>query len=400
MHPNQRRLNVLIYTEYFLPIIGGVQTAVKFLARGLSEWRPKDSEIGLGQVEVTLVTRSPADGNNDSTFPYRVVRQPGFFRLVRLLRHTDVVHIAGPCFLPLILGWLLRKPIVVEHHGYHAVCPNGMLFYEPTQSQCPGHFNAGHYAECVRCNSASQGRVASVLLMLLTFPRRWLCERVATNITISDHVATRIRLPRSYTVYYGIDPPKPDVASKSRGYSDILHIAYVGRLVAEKGLGILLRAAQLLNRDGFLFKLTLVGDGPERGRLESMVDSFGLRSSVNFTGNLSGQDLDDAVRELSVVVMPTLMEETAGLGVIEQMMRGGVVVVSDIGGLSEVVGETGWKFPAGDPEALYRCLKTIMEDRKYAKHIGWSAQQRALQCFTVEHTVREHLRVYEQIANQ
>ena len=119
---------------------------------------------------------------DDSTLPFQVVRRPNFPALMRLVRAADVVHLAGPCFLPMLLGLLFRKQIVVEHHGFQVICPNGQLFYEPTQMPCPGHFMAGRHRQCLRCN-ARAGTVASLKMWLLTFARRWLAHYAAVNVT-------------------------------------------------------------------------------------------------------------------------------------------------------------------------------------------------------------------------
>ena len=149
-------LKLLIYAEYFLPVIGGVQTSVALLARGLAERAAADAASDQ-PIEVTLVTRTAANGMDDSALPYRIVRRPGLQQLTRLIRDADVIHIAGPCFMPLVLVWLLGKPAAIEHHGYQASCPNGLLFMDQTHSLCPGHFMAGRYAKCLACNSGTMG---------------------------------------------------------------------------------------------------------------------------------------------------------------------------------------------------------------------------------------------------
>lgn len=144
-------MKILLYGDRFLPSVGGVQTSLGLLARGLAELDAQGTSAGAGRNEVTVATRTAANGMDDSSLPYRVVRQPGFWRLVGLIREADVVHVAGPCLLPLSIAWLLRKPAVVEHHGYQANCPNGLLFKMPSQTVCPGHFAQGRYRECLRC---------------------------------------------------------------------------------------------------------------------------------------------------------------------------------------------------------------------------------------------------------
>jgi len=230
-------MKILIYGEYFLPVVGGVQTAMNLLAKGLVALNSNPETRGTrGPIEVTLVTRTAAGEMDDSALQYRVVRQPGLWRLVKLIRQADVVHVAGPCLAPMAIAWLIRKPTIVEHHGYQAVCPNGLLFQEPERVVCPGYFQKKQYAKCVRCASATMGLAGGIRSVLLTFPRRWFSKKVATNIAISDHVARRLELPRSRTVYYGIEVPKLASIPNSSARSGRLEIAYVGRLVAEKGL--------------------------------------------------------------------------------------------------------------------------------------------------------------------
>ena len=389
-------MRVLIYSEAFAPKIGGVETIVMLLAKGLAQ---NASSPGDGFTEVTVVTHVGADGMDDSQLPFRVVRKPNFTGLVRLLRHAEVIHLAGPCFLPLALGLLLRKPVVVEHHGYQACCPNGLLFFEPSQSPCPGHFMARRYRRCVECRSVSLGRLRSLVALLLSFPRRWFCRKVACNITISDHVARRILLPRSRTIYYGISD-SPAMRQTEDSVSRPVHFAYVGRLVAEKGLSVLIGAAKLLKEQGCSFRLTFVGDGPERSRLEFMVDSHGLRSVTTFTGALRGDILEAALQDVGVVVMPSVWEETAGLSAIEHMMRGRAVIASDIGGLTEVVGDAGLKFSPGDTDRLARCMRLIIEHPSSRAELGRRGRERALKLFQTKGMIDAHAALYREITRR
>jgi glycosyltransferase involved in cell wall biosynthesis len=390
-------LKILIYGEYFLPVVGGVQTSMNLLAKGLVEPNALREKKGdLGQIEVTVATRTAANGMDDSVLPYRVVRQPGSWRLAKLIREADVVHVAGPCLLPMAIAWLIRKPFVVEHHGYQAICPNGLLFREPSRKVCPGYFGQKEFGKCVRCASETMGFARGVRSVLLTFPRRWLSKRVDANITISDHVATRLQLPRSRTIYYGIEESNSLNSGDSAPPSRPLEIAYVGRLVVEKGPEILLHAAKLLANPRNGIKLVFIGDGPERKRLEELAGTLQLKEVVKFTGDLRGSDLDRAVRNVGVVVMPSLCEETAGLSAIEQMMRGRVVIAADIGGLSEVVGNAGLKFAPGDWQALAACIQRVIADPSLAASLGSAARVRAMRLFTQDSMIQGHISLYRE----
>jgi glycosyltransferase involved in cell wall biosynthesis len=352
----------------------------------------------LGPNQVTVVTRTAANGMDDSVLPYRLVRQPGLWRLINLIRDADVVHVAGPCLLPMAIGQLLGKPVAVEHHGYQAVCPNGLLFREPSRTVCPGYFAQGQYGKCMACASATMGFLGAIRALTLTFPRRWLCGKVPANITISDHVATRLKLPRSRAVYYGIEKLPNVAAVLPPPVKGSFQVAYVGRLVSEKGPSLLLEAAKRLKDDKISFQLAFLGDGPERLLLEKLTDSLGLRDFTTFTGDLRGSQFEEAVSKIDLVVMPSLCEETAGLSAIEQMMRGRAVIVADIGGLSEVVGDAGLKFPPGDSQALAACIRKVIEDPSMAASLGRAGRDRAVRLFSIESMIRNHISVYHHVA--
>lgn len=385
-------MKIVIYSHYFFPVCGGVQTYVSELASGLSEWA---DEQETGPVEVTVLTQTPSGPAGDGSWPFRLVRCPGLMQLTQELRSADIIHLAGPTLLPLVIGFLFRKPIAVEHHGYQAICPNGLLLCGPRRTACPGYFMQRRYGACLRCNSGEIGWLGSLRWLVLQFPRRWLCKLVARNLAITDHVAARIALPRTETVLYGIRDPGL-VEPAERG--GLFQIGYVGRLVREKGLPVLLEAAQRLKADGLAFHLNFVGDGPMRKELQAQAQGLGISREITFAGELTGADLDRAVRPLDVVVMPSVWEETAGLAAIEQMMRGRAVIASDIGGLSEVVGQAGLKFPPGDPEALYNRLRRALQDPAFTTSLGDAARERALKLFTRDKMIRAHVLLYRELA--
>lgn len=380
---------------------------VMLLARGLapsgclSGGAAKNQGVrASGAMAVTVITRTPANGFDDVALPFRVVRQPGLRTLWRLLGEADVVHLAGPALVPLALGLLLRRPVVIEHHGYQAICPNGLLLYEPTKSACPGHFMARRYSRCLRCNALTVGWSRSLLRLLLTFPRRWLSKRVSVNVPVSRHVLERLQVPRARVIYHGVPDP---VAAQgldapcSPPIDQPVSFAYVGRLVSEKGLPLLLEGARRLKDKGYAFRIKFIGDGPERQRLEAITDALALREEVIFTGFLQGVALQEAVADVTGVVMPSVWEETAGLAAMEQMMRGRLVVAADIGGLGEVVGDAGLKFPAGEVNGLADRLAQVLDEPEVVTEVGRKARQRALALFGMERMVADHLAVYERL---
>ena len=342
-----------------------------------------------------MVTPTLAGGFKDESLPFRLVRRPSVPELVHLIRAADVIHVAGPSFLPMLLGFLLRKTVVVEHHGFQAICPNGQLFFEPTQMPCPGHFMASRYRQCWRCNS-KEGLFRSLKMLLLTFPRRWLCKTLDTNITPTDWLRAILQLPRMKTIRHGL---REDGGSK--GLSAPLRppaFAFVGRLVSTKGADILLQAAHRLKSKGLSFRLKIVGDGPERPRLEAHVQSLGLADSVEFLGYTPEEKVDEVLTGVAAVVMPSLGGEVFGMVALESMMRGILPVVSDLGALVEVTGDVGLISPSGDPDALASRLEQILKSPELGTTLGQRARERATKSFSESRTVREHLAVYQALS--
>ena len=389
-------MKLLIYSHFFAPSVGGVETLVLSLARGLAGLR---SPGGDPEFEITLATQTPADKFDDASLPFRVVRQPNLIHLWDLIRASEVVHVAGPALAPLSLAFLARRPVVIEHHGYQSICPNGLLIHRPDNRICPGHFLARNYGECLRCLKQDSTSWRSLATLLLEFPRNFLVRHVAANLAISDHSLKRCGLPHSTVVYHGIESALESgslVDSSSPAASKIC-FAYVGRLVSEKGIDVLLEASRLLREEGHTFIVRLIGDGPERSRLEAIIARDHLEPFVQVTGFLTGTAFAESLRDVRVVVMPSVWEETAGLAAMEQMMRGRLVIASDIGGLGEIVGDTGLKFSPGGAAALADSMRKVILQPALIDSFGKSAHERARKLFVRERMIKEHASVYRNV---
>jgi glycogen synthase len=398
-------MKLLLYSHFFAPSIGGVETLVLSLSRGLAALRipniPKDEP----PFEITLVTQTPAETFDDRTLPFRVIRCPNKLQLWRLIRTADILHIAGPALPPLILGLLARKPVVVEHHGFQTICSNGQLLIEPTATPCPGHFMAGRHQRCLRCNSVN-GWLASTKLWLLTFVRRFLCARVAANITPTQWLGQLVQLPRVVAVPHGIVhpdantvPPYSDTSAISPANSSSASpvIAFLGRLVTTKGVATLIQAAQILLRANKVFSLLIIGDGPELAALNELVSALQLTKIVRFAGRLNPGSLDAALASVSVVVVPSLGGEVFGLVLAENMSRGLPVVASDLGAFVEVLGDAGLTFETGNAAALAVQLARFLDDPKLRMTLGKRARERASEFCDFQRMLAAHEHVYRNV---
>jgi glycosyltransferase involved in cell wall biosynthesis len=387
-------MKLLIYSHFFAPSIGGVETIVLSLARGLAEVR---NEKGLAEFDVTLATQTPAGSHDDSSLPFRVFRGPRLVKLLELVRESDVVHVAGPALAPLLLSYILRKPLIVEHHGYQATCPNGLLFHHPSGAVCRGQFEARNYLECLTCNSKTDGTIGSLRLLISTFARRALSRLANANIAPSHHVAARQNLPRTKVIFHGVDDPFTGKDMLPKRTADPKVFAYLGRLVVEKGVSVLLEATRLLRAEGREVHVVLIGDGPDRPRLEKEIESLGLEGTVRITGFLSGVNLDQILGAVGAIVIPTTMEETAGLAAMEQMVCGRAVIASLVGGLGELVSGSGLTFAPGDPRSLADAMRRILDEPDLVASLGGIGRGCILLSFSHRGMIDAHARLYREV---
>ena len=168
--------------------------------------------------------------------------------------------------------------------------------------------------------------------------------------------------------------------------------------MCEKGVDILLKAAATLHDEGKLFTVRIIGDGPERGRLEALATQLALRSVVEFTGTRSGPDLGRLLDGMHVLVMPSVWEEAAGFSAIEAMSRGTPVIASAVGGLTEIVGDTGILVTPDDPGHLANAMRDLCDNPARVAMLSSRASARAARDFTIEAMLNAHQQVWQRVA--
>lgn len=216
---------------------------------------------------------------------------------------------------------------------------------------------------------------------------RWALRLSDQVAAISSYTAREIReLSRipvrviPYTTPFSVEPP--DVPKVQRGGSgDQFCVLFVGSLVERKGVTHLVEAVRHLP-PGVAAHLTVVGDGPERARLEAQITRNGLADRVTLRGRVSGAELRDAYAGADVLVLPSIVDargDTEGLGVVllEAMAHGVPVIGSDLGGITDIIvdGETGVLVPPGDPAVLAAALSRLATDRALSMRLGEAGRQ-------------------------
>ncbi len=153
-----------------------------------------------------------------------------------------------------------------------------------------------------------------------------------------------------------------EVRSQYAGSGERL-VFYVGRLVYEKGVHVLLSSIPKVLEEVANARFVIAGDGYYAGVLREKAEKLGIGGYVSFTGRISDRERDALYASADVAVFPSLYEPF-GIVALEGMARGIPVVVSDTGGLGEVVRheETGLKVYSGDADSLAWGIKRILLD--------------------------------------
>lgn len=201
--------------------------------------------------------------------------------------------------------------------------------------------------------------------------------------------ATRIRV-----IHHGIELDRFTSYPRAGG-ADSVHIVLIARAVREKGIHILLEAAARLRRLGEEgFRITYGGDGPEYESLQRLATTLGIADKVTFVGLVPRTEV--LLREADVVVVPSIWGDAAPLSVLEGMAAGRALVVTDVGGIPEQIGESGCALivPPRDPTSLANALQALIHDPGRRADLGRRARRRAYQQFSER---RFHRQVVQQL---
>jgi glycogen synthase len=299
-------MRILIGSPGFPPALGGIERFVDQLAEGLA----KQGE------DVTVMTATPSREPDRRSF--RVVRRPGPLAKLGLVRDCDVFFQANVSLKDVWPLMLVRRPWVISHHGLY------------------------------------EGRGRAGLLGRL---KVLLARRSRTAIAVSRFVASRVD-PRAEVIP---NPYRDDLFREIPGVVRDRDFVFVGRLVSDKGVDVLLRALEQLAVTERAPSLTIIGDGPESPRLRALSRELGLDGRVRFLGRLDGEEL---VRELNrhrVLVVPSTWEEPFGIVALEGIACGCVVLGTQGGGLPEAIGPCGRTVPNGDAASLCRALRDLAQ---------------------------------------
>ncbi len=291
-------MRILIGSTLFPPSCGGVETVMSLLAQQFVE---------LGH-DVKVVTGT----STAASTAFEVIAGEGRFRRAHLrwcdvvvqscmtLRHADI-------FLSRV------RPALVIHHTWYR-------------------------------RPAGSAGVRDVL-------KQYVC-RSTRNVAVSSAVAKHLWAPATVIG----NPYDDDVFVHTGGETRDIDIAFVGRLVGDKGADLLVDAIAQLEG----YRAIVIGTGPEEASIRSQIRRYGLESRIELAGELLPRQVAEILRRTRVLAIPSRWEEPFGLVALEGIASGCRCVASDGGGLSEAVGSCGTLFPRNDVVALARALSETL----------------------------------------
>lgn len=361
-----------IYRTYFPETQGGLQEAIRQIARGLARAgvmssvftlakKPRPDVLRIDEAEV-FRSRSVVDVSScDIGSPLGVLR----FR--RLAARADILNFHYPWPFGDVLELLGNpgKPYVITYHSDIVRQRVAETLYAPLRS----HFVAG--ASSIITTSPAYARTSEYLSRT---------GRAVDVIPLSIDPSEIKPTPDEIALIWQRRFPRP-------------FFFFVGVLRYYKGLEYLIEAARITG-----FDVVIAGDGPERERLHYL--AAGL-ANVHFLGKISDEDKFALIRLCRAVVFPShLRAEAFGVSLLEGAALGKPMISTEIGtGTSyvNVHAETGLVVPPANPEAFAAALQMLYEHPEIAARYGQAAYERCVRKFDTTQVGHAYRRLYERV---
>ncbi len=394
----KRPLNVMMFSWEFPPrVIGGISPHVYFLSKSLAK----------NDVKVYVVTcdfpDAPAHETIEGVEVYRIDSyknpSPDFASWVYLMNLNMQKEAAA-------IASKLPEPIDVFHAHDWLVATAGIglkhVFRRPL---------------LVTMHSTEIGRREGLHTnteKMIHETEAWLTYEAWRVICCSDYMVQHVKwaygLPNdklamvpngvTHNVYDGLARQDLGEFRKTYALPEEKIVLYVGRLVYEKGVQILINAVPkiLAKTDA---KFVIVGSGYMQEQLSNIVRSMGLEHKVLFTGFVDEENLLKLQKVADVSVVPSLFEPF-GIVALEAMAAKCPVVVSDTGGLSEIVDHdvTGVKVYPNNTDSLAWGITKILQDDNYGRYLRENAYKKILEKYDWDKIAQQTRRMYEAVLGE
>lgn len=200
---------------------------------------------------------------------------------------------------------------------------------------------------------------------------------------------------------FGTDPDlfQPAETCPERPFT----IGYIGRLVPEKGVRVLLDAfARLAGGDTAPpLRLIMIGGGTIRAELMAQADALHIADRVEWRDQVPSTAMPAQYHDIDVLVLPSLTrpnwKEQFGRVLVEAMMSGVPVIGSDSGAIPDVIGDTGLIVPENDADALANAISRLCVDKTLRTDLSRRGRERALAHFTHDQVAAATVEVYQKL---
>ena len=257
-----------------------------------------------------------------------------------------------------------KRPAILHTHLVHADVlglPAAALARVPVRVSTKHGFNEFRSSSLVAAADRAVARFAHAQIAISQGLARYLVE--------TEGFAADAFTVIHYGIEPGPEPPPPPAAPR---------LAAVGRLISIKGFDVLLRAFEVARAEVPTLTLEVAGAGPLDAELRQAAPA-----GVTFVGRVS--PVSEVYERNAVIVVPS-RGEGFGMVALEAAERGRAAIVSDVGGLPEIVAdaETGIVVPCEDVPALARAIVQLVSNQELVQAYGAAARQRALDQFSAE----------------
>lgn len=373
------------FTNNFLPFIGGVPISVDRLRRGLQHLghtvliiapayrREREDEPD------TLRVRSLLPLGEKNEFRLANIFSPRLYRTVIDFK-PDLIHVHHPFWLGSVGLFLARRlgvPAVytyhtrLEHYSHYVPLP-GPLFRNLISHALVRHFANRCDGVVVPTESAEEYlRMVGVKRPVFVQP---------TGI--------------DYTRFESVDQDAIEKLRAQHGLGDEKILISVSRLSKEKNIDFMLDGIHdLIQRDHEPFKLLIIGDGPERDRLQASIANLGLENYVLLPGGVAPEEIP-LYCQLGDIFVFASRSETQGMVILEAMAAGLPVVVVRSSGIDDVVrdGHNGFKMPL-DRSRWRERVQELLHDSTLRSQLSSNAQEFA-RSFRIEQYGENMARIY------
>lgn len=300
-----------------------------------------------------------------------------------LVQVQNLYPLISPAVLPVIRE--AGVPIVMRLSNYRLVCPSGLFL---SQGMICEACSGGREWNCIMKNCEN-----SIFKSTAYAARNaWARKRGYYQDNVTRYYA-QTAFQRSILVREGYPPDRIDVIpnmidipESEPVWTDGTYVGFVGRLSAEKGIDTLLDAARRLPKVPF----RLAGD---HGLWEGRND---LPTNLTLLGRLDGEALAAFYREAALIVVPSLWYEGFPGVITEAMRYARPVIVSGIGGLTEIIepDRTGLVTPPGVPESLAASIEALWCDPVRRCAMGKAGFHRAKTYYSGDHYYRNLVETY------